>query len=216
MKICFFSTEGIENLNKQQYSLQDINIIKDLGYNIIIASKFSDIPWDCDLYFSWWASGSILPLLKYCLRNKPIFVIAGGTEVMLHYDSFYNIKTGFWATQWYKKIATILTLKFASEVFVVSSHMINDVIILSNRIPNVIYNSVDVSKFKINVNINRIYITTVVNFDKPSYYNKRLEIFLRIIPLICSRLPNQKFRIIIKINQKNNKLQIIFRIRYKK
>lgn len=76
---------------RQQYSLQDINILKDLNFNVKIASNFFDIPWRSDVYFSWWASGSILPLIVAKLSRKPIIVVAGGNEVM-HADKIISLK----------------------------------------------------------------------------------------------------------------------------
>ena len=119
-RVCFFSNECLEQLQKEQYSIQDITILNELGYNVIIATSFREIPLGCDLYFSWWASGSILPLVKARLSSKPIIVVAGGNEAMFYQDSVSKDSLGYLATPWYKKLATRLCLCFADKVLAVS------------------------------------------------------------------------------------------------
>jgi glycosyltransferase involved in cell wall biosynthesis len=172
LKACFFSREGQIHISKQQYSLQDIRILKDFGFNTKIVSKFFQIPWNCDLYFAWWASGSFLPLIVAKLCSKPIIVIAGGNEVIYHIDSLYGIKGGYTTANIFKKLATILTLRYATEVFVVSTHMLAHVKRISGRDAKVLYNTVDTEKYIPN-KISRKFITSVINFDEISFKNKR-------------------------------------------
>ena len=199
MKICFFSTEGLQNILKQQYSLQDINILNELGHEVVIASNFKEIPYNCDLYFSWWASGSILPLVKSIICRKPIFVVAGGTEVMLLKDSLYGNKIGFLETPLYKKIATIISLKFATKLFVVSDFMVNDVYKLSKRYPIVLYNSVNTQIFRGNNHCVKEIIFTVINLDEGPFLLKRGEIFLKAIKEVVKFYPDQKFVFVGKL-----------------
>ncbi len=196
MNVCFFSNEGYDKILKQQYSLQDINILSDLGHNVTVSSNFFEIPWKSDLYFCWWASGSFLPLIKALISRKPIFVIAGGNEVMFYRDSLYGTPIGYLSTPFYKKIATRITLYLADEIFVVSEFMIDDVIKLCNRKPKVVYNSVDTNLFRINESVKREFITTVFNIEKGPFITKRGEIFLKSIPAVLEKFPDQKFIII--------------------
>ncbi len=192
---CFFSNEPIESIEQEQYSLQDINILKELGYKVIIANTFSKIPFGCDLYFAWWTSGSILPLIKAKISKKPIIVVAGGNESMLYYDSLYNIPAGYLATNWYKKIATRLTLRYASKVVVVSNFMLEDVKKLGAKDPIVVHNSINTEKFS-PTSCNREYITMIFKLEKNVTRLKRGEVFIRTIPHIINEFPNQKFIII--------------------
>ena len=186
LKVCFFSREGVNHISKQQYSLQDIRILNEYGFDVVIASDFWDIPWNCDLYFSWWASGSFLPLIVAKLCSKPIFVVAGGNEVIDHIDSLYGFKAGYGSSNVLKRLAVITTLKTATQLFVVSTHMVGHVLRISAREPIVLYNSVDTERF-IPQKLLRTYITSVINFDEISYLNKRglllMEAFVRVSPL---------------------------------
>jgi len=192
---CFFSHENRAQLRKEQYSLQDIRILNDLGYNVTIATSFHEIPWGCDLYFSWWASGSILPLIKARLSRKPIIVIAGGNDAMFYRDSLSGIPAGYLATPWYKKLAARLSLRFATVVLVVSHFMVDDVKTLGALAPIVVPNSVDTSTFRPSDG-DPSHVTTIFNLYDHVISIKRGEIFLRSIPIVLKAFPDQKFVII--------------------
>jgi len=192
---CFFSTENQEQISKQQYSIQDISILRDLGYDVKIANKLSNIPWGCDLYFAWWASGSILPLIIAKLSHRPIIVVAGGNEVLHYRDSVTGISAGFLASPLYKRVATKTTLRYADAVTVVSNFMAEGIRKLSTRPVSVIHNSINTNLFKC-TNQDRSFVLTIVNLEKRTAKLKRAEIFIRAIPNILNKYPDQKFVVI--------------------
>jgi glycosyltransferase involved in cell wall biosynthesis len=205
-KVCFFSREGIDHINKQQYSLQDINILKEYGFEVVIISDFLKIPWDCDLYFSWWASGSFFPLIVARIRFKPIFVIAGGNEVIGHVDSLYGFKGGYADSNFFKKLAVYFSLKLSSKLFVVSSHMVKHVERISSRTPIVLYNSVDTNRF-FPKKISKEFISSVINFDEISFLNKRGFLLLEAFALIVNKYPNISLQIIGKYSPYLNNIK---------
>lgn len=90
MKICFFArVENLEVINRVQFYATDIKILKELGHEVIIATRFRDIPWGCDLYYVWWWSWGFQPLLKALVGLKPT-VITGA----LAYREFQAPKNG--------------------------------------------------------------------------------------------------------------------------
>lgn len=194
-KACFFSNQPLEAIEQEQYSIQDINILKDLGFEVIIANTFSKIPLGCDLYFSWWASGSILPLIKAKFCIKPIIIVAGGNEAMLYRDSANGIPAGYLASVWYKKLATRLSLRFGSKIVIVSNFMRKDSTKLGAKRPIVVHNSIDIVKFNIS-DKPREYVTTIFKSEENVVRLKRGEEFIRSIPNVLKEYPNQKFIII--------------------
>ena len=196
-RACFFCNQPREHLRKQQYCLQDIRILTDLGYEVEIATSFGEIPWGCDLYFSWWAAGSILPLVKAKLSDKPIIVVAGGNESMLYRDSVSGVARGYLVTPWYKKLAARLSLRFGTVILVVSRFMIDDVTKLGARLPIVVPNSVDTDIFCPS-NDERTVVTTVFNLDETSVGIKRGEVFLRAAAIVLQGCPEQRFALIGK------------------
>jgi glycosyltransferase involved in cell wall biosynthesis len=204
-KVCFFSTVPKEKLQFENYSIQDLRILNELGFEVIIAHNFLSIPWNCDLYFSWWASGSFLPLIKAKFKRKPIITIAGGNEAMLYKDSLTNDLGGFLNYPIWKKWLIKLTLKFSDQVLVVSEFMKNDVIKLGARNPILVHNCVDVNIFCPTVE-NRNYITSIFKLDKNTVLLKRGEVFIRAIEDVIKKFPKQKFVIIGKKGDDYNRI----------
>lgn len=193
--VCFFSHENKAQLQKEQYSIQDIRILHDLRFDVTIATSFNEIPWGRDLYFSWWASGSILPLIKGRLSSRPIIVVAGGNDAMFYRDSLSGIPGGYLAAPWYKKLAARLSLRFATVVLVVSHFMLEDVTTLGARSPIVVPNSIDTNTFQPSQDT-RSHVTTMFNLYDHVVSIKRGEVFLRSIPFILRTHPHQTFVVI--------------------
>lgn len=79
--ICFYARLPDESLfNKIDFYSNDIKIFRELGYKVITASNPRQII-KADLYFVWWFSSGIIPLLigKF-LYNKPV-VMVGNTHL---------------------------------------------------------------------------------------------------------------------------------------
>jgi glycosyltransferase involved in cell wall biosynthesis len=191
---------------QEQYSIQDINILRETGFNVIIANSFREIPWNCDLYFSWWATGSILPLIKAKLSGKPIIVVAGGNETMIYYDSVSKKAYGYLVTPWYKKLASRLSLRFSTVVLVVSNFMINDTKKLGATNLEVVHNSINTEKFNLSFHP-RSFVTSIFNLDENVILIKRGENFIKSIPFILQIFPEQKFIIIGKKGNAYQRLQ---------
>ena len=52
-KVCFFTKVNKNALEIVNFYKQDITILKDLGYDVKIATKWLDIDWSCDIIFIW-------------------------------------------------------------------------------------------------------------------------------------------------------------------
>lgn len=188
-KCCFFS----HYICKQDRMIaQDIRILKELGFAVTATDKFRQIPWHCDLYFSWWASGSILPFIKAFLSRKPIIVVAGGSEAIHAQDSVSQVPFGYLAYPWYKRLATRISLRFSNVVLLVSKFMLKDARVMNIGNPLVVYNGVDTNIFKPD-DSPRSAITIVFHQQESVVMIKRGEVFLRSVPLILKKYPEQRF-----------------------
>ena len=177
--------------------MRDLQILSELGFNVIVANTFFKIPLGCDVYFSWWSSGSVLPLIKALISRSPILTIAGGNESMLYRDSISSAPMGYLQSPFWKKIATRLSLRYSTRVVVVSNFMLADVRRLGAKNPLVIHNCVD-TKFYCAANEPRTYITSIFRMDKDSARVKRADIYFHAISITVKRFPFQKFIIIGK------------------
>jgi glycosyltransferase involved in cell wall biosynthesis len=194
-KVCFFSTVPKQKLLCESYSIQDINILNDLGYEVVVTDTFSEIPYNCDLYFSWWASGSIFPLIKSFISRKPLITVAGGNEVMLYRDSVDGSSLGFLNTPLYKKIATYLVLLLSERIIVVSSFMKFNSIIWRTSALRVIHNCVDTQRF-IHSDVPKVHILSIFKLDKDVVKLKRGDVYINAIEKVVKVYPFLKFVII--------------------
>jgi glycosyltransferase involved in cell wall biosynthesis len=72
--ICFFAkVKSREALNHVEFYAQDIAVLKDLGYQIHIATTPRDLI-AADAYFAWWWTWAFLPVAYAGLKRKPVVV----------------------------------------------------------------------------------------------------------------------------------------------
>ena len=71
MKICFYSRLKEDwYFDLVDFYSNDIKIFKELGHEVKKVNNWRKIPSDCDLYFIWWWSSGVVPLLKAKLLGK--------------------------------------------------------------------------------------------------------------------------------------------------
>jgi glycosyltransferase involved in cell wall biosynthesis len=188
-KACFFArVETPEVLKRRQWYENDIKILQELGFRVIVATKFNEIPFNCDLYFSWFATGSILPLIKAKISRKPIIVIAGGDEVV-------TTSYGYFSRPWFMRLVIRICLSQADAVLAVSESVLKEVKYLAARNPILVYNAIDINKFKPS-NSKKDIIFSCARLDHGNYEGKKIEVLLRSIPHIIDQFPEQKFVIV--------------------
>lgn len=73
--VFFAKVHDPDVLARNEFYATDIRILKDLGYEVTIATDPKWVP-GADLYFVWWWTWAFFPLLHARARRKPI-VIAG-------------------------------------------------------------------------------------------------------------------------------------------
>lgn len=189
MKVCFFTTSSFDQVQKEQYTYTDFRILNELGYEVKFANKFLDIPWDCDLYFSWWVSGSILPWIVSCIIKKPIIVVAGGNEAICYVDSVTGKPHGYLAYGLLKRLAIRVVLRFSTNIVAVSSFMMPKLHELGARRTCVIHNSVDTDSFIRDEAVDQKYVTTTFRIDEDVLTLKRGVNFLKAIKIVCDNHP---------------------------
>ena len=190
-KVCFFA--GVEDrslLKLMQWYKNDIRILKDLGFEVSIATKWKEIPWDSDLYFAWWPTKGILPLIKAKLRSKPIIIVAGGSEVV----HSYNLKYNFNNSSVFKKTAIKISLRYADRVLAISESAKKEILGLSpNCRVKTVYLSVNSDIFRPLANEKKDIIFTISHLNKENIYRKRIKEIIEAIPYIAREFPQVKF-----------------------
>lgn len=99
MRVCFFAKAPHRSpLTTLEYYEQDLRILRELGFDVTTATRWSEIPRNMDLYFVWWWQWAFLVVLKNLLNRTPL--IATGVvnfQLPLHLDkpgSFHLAEVG--------------------------------------------------------------------------------------------------------------------------
>lgn len=74
MKIIFFCRDTIENIDLFEYYKQDVDILKDLGHEVLIVNRFKDIPFKFDLIFVWWWTYAFYPVFLSKILKRPVII----------------------------------------------------------------------------------------------------------------------------------------------
>ena len=191
LRACFFA--GVKDkslLNLMQWYKNDIQILQESGFDVTIATKWNEIPWNSDLYFAWWPTKGILPLIKAKLRRKPVIIVAGGTEVV----HSYNMKYNFTNSSLLKKAAIILSLRYADRVLAISEAARKEIstLVSGNNI-NTVYLAVDTQTFSPVYDNKKDIIFTISHLNKENIYRKRIKEVIETIPYVVKKFPWVKF-----------------------
>lgn len=112
MRICFFAKVPSEDiLVTVNFYAQDIRALKDLGHEVVTATRFRDIPPDCDLYFVWWWSWAFLPYFHARAKGKPMII----TGV---YDYSSERIPGIGRSWWKRQVLKAMLHRADANVFV--------------------------------------------------------------------------------------------------
>jgi len=72
---CFFAKAPNRSyLDRVEFYKQDIDILRDLGFEVVTAIRWRDIPRNADLYFIWWWTWAFLPLAKTHFLGRPTLI----------------------------------------------------------------------------------------------------------------------------------------------
>ena len=206
--VCFFvRLKDRSLLELIQWYKNDIRLLKDLGYKVITAVKFNEIPWRCDLYFSWWVTSSFYPLIKSKLMQKPIVVVAGGSEVV-HLEEEPTV-----AAYQNKPLLVRQVIKYclrhADKVICVSKSIKKEVDSLGAKDSIVVYHGIDTEFYKPQMSTVKDIIFTVSHFTENHLQRKRLLEIIEVAKYVLSEFPGIRF-IIAGAKKENtviNKLQ---------
>ena len=81
MKACFFANAPMDLIKVVGFYQNDIRILKELGFDVVVANTFKNIPKNVDLYFAYWASSGAKAVIISKLLRKPSIVVAAGSDV---------------------------------------------------------------------------------------------------------------------------------------
>lgn len=79
MKICFYVDLSMHKdwrqmLEKIEFYSTDIQVLRELGHEIVLAGAPRMLDFSADLYYAWWWVRSAIPVLLAKIRSKPVIV----------------------------------------------------------------------------------------------------------------------------------------------
>lgn len=117
-KIVFYCHDEKSNLETFEYYKQDIDALKTLGHQVIICTKYREIPFDFDIMFIWWWTYALIPVLLSRLLRKPCIVT--GTynfRFPTDFDGIDYFRRPAWQRFLIKKATTLCTLNlFVNQI----------------------------------------------------------------------------------------------------
>ncbi len=168
---------------------QDIQILKDIGFQVTIATTYSEIPWDSDFYFSWWSTGSILPLTVAKIRRKPLIILGYGSEVV---NSIPNL--GYNELPPIKKKVVRVCLDKSDLALSISASIQKEAQRLGSKDYPVVYLGLDTAHFcPPPTRPVSGHILTISHLNKPNMKRKALLSIIHAMPAILAVFPEQQF-----------------------
>lgn len=146
MKICFFCRiDDVSALTRVGFYADDIRILRDLGHDVTIATKYGDIPNDVDLIYAWWWTWAFLPLMKSRLLRVPLIVCG----VFDYATPPRGLRMCYLDRPWWQKLLLRISLRFAdANVFVSDYEYVQIPALFNVRNPVRIPCAVDVEQHK--------------------------------------------------------------------
>lgn len=114
-KIIFYCHEKKSNIDTFEYYKQDIDALKQLGHEIIICTKYREIPFRFDAIFIWWWTYALWPVVLSFLLNKPSIIT--GT---FNFELPENLSGGgyFQRSLWQRILISLATQMSTLNLFV--------------------------------------------------------------------------------------------------
>jgi len=114
-KIIFFCHDDRSKLESFEYYKQDIDALKSLNHEVIICTKYQEIPLRFDVMFIWWWTYALYPALLCKILNKPCIIT--GTFNFKFPDGHDYFKRPIWQQILIKIATKISTLNlFVSQL----------------------------------------------------------------------------------------------------
>lgn len=199
--VCFFA--GVKErrlLELIEWYKIDIEILKRLGFDVKIATNWKEISWNADLYFVWWPTKGIVPILISKLLKKPAILVAGGSEIV----NSIKLKYDFNTSNPLKKLSIISSLRFSDKILCISKFSMKEIFsipLAGKKIgekTETVYLCVDTQKYDYcyNRENNKNIILTISRLDEDHIYRKCIFSIISSAKILSKKNYNLKFVIL--------------------
>jgi glycosyltransferase involved in cell wall biosynthesis len=185
------------------YYCEDIDILRELGHEVIPATRFREIPWNCDLYFTWWYGWGILPLIISKLVRRPNIMVGP-----IHY---HDREFGFFKRPWIEQRLIRLSLRVADAVMTVSQIEYEGMRALAAKRPFMVYHSIVPPPAVTPLAEREQLVFTIGHLESVGIGRKRFDNVVRAIPCVIDKYPDVRFVIAGRKGEGFEKLEALAR-----
>jgi len=186
MRACFFANSVNDRINRLEYYIQDAEILRDFGFEVVKVANWRYLPRNVDLYYVWWWQWGFLPLLMG-LGKTPCLVTG-----VFNYQSSY-VKD-YVNRPWWEKALIRATLRHATSNIFISSYEFDQI---SSRfaVKNPLYVplGIDSEYYMPGLNKRERFVLMVATMDKINCVRKSVYDAVRAIPEILKVDPSVRF-----------------------
>jgi len=174
-------------LERHEFYKQDIDILRDLGFEVVVATRWREIPLDVDFYFIWWWQWGFLPMLKSFLRRRPC-LITGTFQFRSGFGDDYQHRPGW--QQWLMRYAL---KRAAANVFV--SQLEYREVSRALKVTNPLYipHVVDTAVYREGTQPREDFILAVAWMNRGNSLRKCVPEIIKTIPLVHLEHPVMRF-----------------------
>ncbi len=122
MRICFFANmtnhaNWREMFETVEFYKVDIEILRSLGHEVVLAGDFKSLDKTADLYYCWWWTYAFYPLAQSLMKGRPV-IVTGAFD----YDTCYKVIPGlsYLDRPFWQKVLMRFALRFATRNLFIS------------------------------------------------------------------------------------------------
>jgi glycosyltransferase involved in cell wall biosynthesis len=170
MKICFYARlKASWYFDLLDFYSNDIKIFDELGHEVVKVHDWRKLPDNCDLYFIWWWSSGVIPIIKAKRLSKPVISIGN-----IHYDDPSD--QGYFQRPFYIRQFMKYSLRHSDIQIATSKIELEGIKNLKAVNPILIYHAVDANKYSFKPKENREnFILTLTQLTKPNVQRKKVK-----------------------------------------
>jgi glycosyltransferase involved in cell wall biosynthesis len=191
MKICFYARlKEAWYFDLLDFYSNDIKIFRELGHEVITVHDWRKLPNDCDLYFIWWWSSGVVPIIKANRLKKPVITIGN-----IHYTDPSD--QGYFQRPFYIRQFIKYSLKHSDVQIATAKIELDGIKKLGAANPVLIYHAVDSGKYAFKPKENREdFILTLTQLTKPNVQRKKVREIILAFSNVSGSFPKLKLYIV--------------------
>ncbi len=186
-KICFYARGKSEKpFELFDYYSNDVKIFRELGYEVIFCFDSSKLPKDCDLYYIWWWTSGIAPLIKCKLWGKKNITIGN-----LHYLD--PSTQGYFQRPIHIRFFIRYCLRNSQMQLATAKIEYDDICSLKASNPKLLYHCIDGEKYSyIKADKRENIILTLTQLTKVNIERKKVVEIIQAFKIFISKFPEYK------------------------